>query len=80
MPHKLIQGSIALAPLEVGVYLRIRYVLGLSAIKIRYLYIMKGGDLMAKKARSAISGKYVKKTYAKRHPKTTVVETDRKKK
>jgi hypothetical protein len=35
---------------------------------------------MAKKARSAISGKYVKKSYAKRHPKTTVVETDKKKK
>jgi hypothetical protein len=30
--------------------------------------------------RSAISGKYVSKPYAKAHPKTTVKETDRRKK
>lgn len=29
------------------------------------------------KARSAISGQYVKPSYAKTHPKTTVVEHDR---
>jgi hypothetical protein len=28
-----------------------------------------------KVARSATSGKFVKKTYAKKHPRTTVVET-----
>lgn len=32
------------------------------------------------KARSAITGKYVKKGYAQKHPRTTVVETDKKKK
>ena len=32
------------------------------------------------KARSAITGKYVKKSYAKKHPKTTVVEKTKKKK
>lgn len=32
------------------------------------------------KARSAISGKYVKKSYAKSHPKTTVLESTKKKK
>lgn len=31
------------------------------------------------KARSAISGRYVKKSYAKRNPKTTVVEKTKKK-
>lgn len=39
---------------------------------------------MAKKkhkaARSAITGRFVKKSYAKKHPKTTVVETIKKKK
>ena len=30
--------------------------------------------------RSAITGKYVKKTYADKHPNTTVKETDKKKK
>jgi hypothetical protein len=29
------------------------------------------------KARSAITGRYVTKNYAKRHPKTTVVERDK---
>ena len=29
------------------------------------------------KARSAVTGKYVKKSYAKAHPKTTVVEHDK---
>ncbi|MBK8945435.1 MAG: multidrug transporter [Ignavibacteriae bacterium] len=32
------------------------------------------------KARSAISGKYVTKGYAKSHPKTTVLESSKKKK
>lgn len=32
------------------------------------------------KARSAITGKYVKKSYAKNHPKTTVIEKDKPKK
>ena len=31
------------------------------------------------KARSSITGKYVKKDYAKKHPKTTIVEHDKKK-
>lgn len=39
---------------------------------------------MAKKtrkvARNAINGRFVKKSYAKKHPKTTVVETIKKKK
>jgi len=35
---------------------------------------------MAKKYRSAVSGKYVKKTYAKSHTKTTVGENTKKKK
>lgn len=35
----------------------------------------KGG-----KARSAITGRYVSKNYAKKHPKTTVVERDKPKK
>jgi hypothetical protein len=36
---------------------------------------MKGGEKMAKtKARSAVTGKYVAKSYAKSHPKTTVNE------
>lgn len=38
---------------------------------------------MAKKTstnyRSAVTGKYVTKTYADKHPKTTVKETDKKK-
>ena len=29
------------------------------------------------KARSAVSGRYVKKSYAKRNPRTTVVEHDK---
>jgi hypothetical protein len=29
------------------------------------------------KARSAITGRYVSKAYAKKHPKTTVVERDK---
>lgn len=33
---------------------------------------------MAKKARSAVTGRYVKKSTAKRNPRTTVLETDRK--
>ncbi len=46
-------------------------------------YIDKGGELIVAtktkgKARSAITGRYVKKSYAKTHPKTTVVERDRK--
>ena len=32
------------------------------------------------KARSARTGLYVSKSYAKKHPSTTVTETDRKKK
>jgi hypothetical protein len=36
--------------------------------------------MAAGKARSAESGKYVKKDYAKKHPKTTVIEHDKKKK
>jgi hypothetical protein len=31
------------------------------------------------KARSAVTGKYVKKSYAKTHPRTTVVERTKKK-
>ena len=44
------------------------------------------GNKMPKKknpgtrARSAITGKYVKKSFAKKHPKTTVVEKTKKKK
>ena len=30
--------------------------------------------------RSAVSGKYVRESYAKKHPKTTVKETDKPKK
>jgi hypothetical protein len=33
----------------------------------------------AKRHRSAVSGKFVKPGYAKRHPKTTVAETVKKK-
>ena len=33
---------------------------------------------MAKRSRSAVTGKFVKKSYAKRHPKTTVNETVKK--
>lgn len=32
------------------------------------------------KARSAVNGRYVSKDYAKKHPKTTVVEHDKPKK
>lgn len=32
------------------------------------------------KARSAVSGRYVKKSYAKSHPRTTVVEKAKKRK
>ena len=35
---------------------------------------------MSKVNRSAITGKYVKASYAKAHPKTTVTETVKKKK
>jgi hypothetical protein len=35
---------------------------------------------MAKIARSAVTGRYVKASYAKAHPKTTVTETVKKKK
>jgi hypothetical protein len=35
---------------------------------------------MAGKARSAKSGKYVKPGYAKKHPSTTVIEHDKKRK
>lgn len=33
---------------------------------------------MAKRGRSAISGKFVKKSYTKKHPRTTVNETVKK--
>ena len=39
--------------------------------------IMAGGKKPGGKARSAITGRYVKKDYAKKHPKTTVVERDK---
>lgn len=35
---------------------------------------MAKGKSSGSKARSAVTGKYVKKSYAKSHPKTTVVE------
>jgi len=33
---------------------------------------------MAKRGRSAVSGKFVKKSYVKKHPRTTVSETVKK--
>jgi len=33
---------------------------------------------MAKRSRSAVTGKFVKKSYAKKHPRTTVNETIKK--
>jgi hypothetical protein len=36
--------------------------------------------MSGKKYRSAITGRYVKKSYAKKHPNTTVSETENKKK
>jgi hypothetical protein len=41
---------------------------------------MSRGKKSGGKARSAITGRYVKKDYAKKHPKTTVVEHDNPKK
>jgi hypothetical protein len=41
---------------------------------------MAGKKSSGGKARSAISGRYVKKSTAKKNPKTTVVEHDKKKK
>ena len=43
---------------------------------------MKGGDIMAKsvRCRCAITGKFVTKSYANKHPKTTVKETVKKSK
>lgn len=38
----------------------------------------KGGGTGSKKYRSAESGRYVKKEFAEKHPKTTVGETDKK--
>ena len=38
---------------------------------------MPKGSKSGGKARSAVSGRYVKKSYAKTHPKTTVVEHDK---
>lgn len=40
----------------------------------------KVNQLMAKRYRSAVSGQFVKKDYAVKHPKTTVSETIKKKK
>ena len=39
----------------------------------------KVNQLMAKRYRSAVSGQFVKKDYAVKHPKTTVAETIKKK-
>ena len=41
---------------------------------------MAGKKSTGSKARSAVTGKYVKKDYAKKHPKTTVVEKNKPKK
>ena len=41
---------------------------------------MAGRKGSGTKARSAVTGKYVKKSYAKTHPKTTVVERTKSKK
>ena len=41
---------------------------------------MSGKKYSGGKARSAVNGRYVSKDYARKHPKTTVVEHDRSKK
>jgi hypothetical protein len=40
---------------------------------------VKMGKNTVKRHRSAVTGKYVSDEYAKKHPKTTVTETDKKK-
>lgn len=40
----------------------------------------KGGENMAKRCRSAITGRFVKESYANKHPKTTVKESIKKSK
>lgn len=46
----------------------------------RFRKALKGGETMAKdkRCRSAITGKFVKESYANSHPKTTIKETVKK--